>query len=174
MLSLNSRSLAMPKFAVNIMWAVIVLFIFYTVYSHFNPTIVEKEVTTSDTTYVSVAKEVVDSLTYHFEAKIDSIRKTKPKWKTSPTVHDTVNTTDTLYLNYWSMFALGDSTLGVKGKVSFDMKDFSFQDIIFNTMSDSVFVVDSVKTTIVKTEPFYQDNWFYATVGLLLLFLGTK
>lgn len=164
----------MSKILLGFLLFCIILLCVKIVYTEYNPTVIEKEVRTSDTTYVSVTKRVVDSLTYHFKAKIDSIRKTKPKWRTSPTVHDTVNTTDTLYLSYWSMFALGDSTLGVKGKVTFDMEDFSFQDIIFNTMTDSVFVVDSVKTTVIRTEPFYKDNWFYATVGLLLLLLGTR
>jgi hypothetical protein len=121
---------------------------------------------------VSISKEVKDSITYFFKAKIDSIRKTKVKWKTGNTVHDTVNTADTLYLNYWSLFALGDGTLGVKGKVSFDMVDFSFQDLTWSTTTDSIFIMDSVKTTRVIKEPFYKDNWFYATVGLFLLLLN--
>jgi hypothetical protein len=153
----------------------VVLLITYIVYDHFQepppPTV---QLIPGDTTTVTINQEVFDSLKYFFEAKLDSVNKTKVKWKTSTTVHDTVTLTDTVYLTYWSMFALGDSTLGVKGKVTFDMEDFGFKEVVFNNQQKIKTVVDTMKiTTQTPDKPFYFNEWFYATLSLFALLLSS-
>jgi len=126
-----------------------------------------------DTVTTFKDKEVIDSLTYVFESKLDSLSKLKRKIIYSHTsTHDTL--IDTIYLSYGTLFSLGDSSLGVKGNISTDIlkRDFTFTDIVFNNREKIKTVVDTLVYHTEDVNPFYLNEWFYTSIALMIALIG--
>lgn len=119
---------------------------------------------------VEIRTEYVKGDTVHtveYVTKVDTV--VKYKYKTNI---DTVNTTDTLYLTYWTGFKLGNDTLGTSGVVHFDMKDFTFTDVVYNYPKEISLVTDTLKITETKTPPLYKNSWFYSTIASIMAIIA--
>ena len=129
---------------------------------------IETDYRKGDTVKVVIDQEIIDSLTYAFKATIDSLKEVKivTRWRVSG--RDTIRTIDTLYLSYWSQFKLGTDSLGVKGKVTFDMEEFTFRDVVFNNQKIIQTRIDTMETTKTLRKPFYKDSWFWTSVVLTI------
>ena len=71
-------------------------------------------------------------------------------------------------------FNLGTDSAGVAGRVNYDEPAFSFEDIKIRHPTITITVVDTLKetTTITKHPPFFEDTWFWTTIGgAILIFL---
>jgi len=163
----------MSKLITNILWVLVSLLVIYIIYDKITPndTTVPSISPGTDTVITAINQEVFDSLQYFFEAKLDSLSKTKVKWSTAKTIRDTVRLTDTLYLVYSSNFKLGTDTLGVKGLVTFYDEVFGFRDVVFNHQEKIKVVTDTLKYTEQSSNPFYADTWFYISATLLALLI---
>lgn len=129
---------------------------------------VDVQVLKGDTVRVVIDQVVIDSLTYAFKATVDSLKEAKivTKWKVSG--RDTIHTQDTLYLSYWAQFKIGTDSLGARGKVAFDMEEFTFMDVVFNNQREIITRIDTMKTTKTVSKPFYLDNWFWTSLVLTI------
>ena len=163
----------MSKLITNILWVLVSLLVIYIIYDKLTPNNTVDTSTShgADTVTIVINQEVFDSLQYFFEAKLDSLSKTKVKWSTAKTIRDTVRLTDTLYLVYSSNFKLGTDTLGVKGLVTFYDEVFGFRDVVFNHQEKIKVVTDTLKYTEQSSNPFYADTWFYISATLLALLI---
>lgn len=132
----------------------------------------ETEYIYGDTTEIINLRFSLDSIKYLFNSHRDSIKKIKPIFVNGNTRIDTLF--DTVYLPvHWAHFNLGSDSLGTSGKVTHIQSNFIFDEIKYRYPEKIKVVVDTVKEmkTVTLEEPFYKDNWFYSTVGLILLIL---
>jgi hypothetical protein len=120
-----------------------------------------------DTVTTVINQEKFDSLTYHFKAQIQKLKKSK-----TINVTELVEVHDTTYLSFWSMFNLGDSLLGTSGRVTFNLNEFKFDSVKYRYPEKLKAVTDTLKITNQTSKPFFLDEWFYTSVALFLLLLS--
>ena len=123
-----------------------------------------------DTITTVINQKKFDSLTYHFKAELNKIKKSKTVFLKSK--FDTVTIHDTTYIYYSSKFNLGDSILGTSGKVTFDFDEFTFDSISYRYPEKLTHTTDTLKLINTIQQTFYLDEWFYSSVALFLLLLN--
>ncbi|MBU0472915.1 MAG: hypothetical protein KKF62_01995 [Bacteroidetes bacterium] len=159
----------------NLNYILILLLAVAIFYHLFFPNVVvddQRVLIPGDTITTVINQKQFDSLTYHFKAEIERIKKTKTVYRVGKT--DTLK--DTTYIFYSTRFNLGDSTLGTSGKVIFDFSEFTFDSIQYRypeKINSTIDTLKIIKTVAEPAEAFYLDEWFYSTLALFVLLLSS-